>query len=288
MRAVSQKVAIVTDSSCCLPAEVASQHGIEIVPFEMAFEGRTYRDGVDDPDDFYRMLRKAERLPTTSAPSPGLFLQAFAEARERAESILCITLPDGLSSLHNSSLQAVMLAEEQMPGVRVDTMGAGAVASGQGLLVLEAARAAARGLDLDAIINMLKEMAPRVHFFAALDTLDYLAKGGHVPKVAAWLGGVVGIRPILTASNGDIKRIAQARSRKGAVDKMLSLMRARIPLDKPVQVCVMHADAIDEAEAFRNVIEERFECREMLMTPFTPVMGVHSGPGVLGVAFRVL
>ena len=167
-------------------------------------------------------------------------------------------------------------------------MGAGAVASGQGLLVLEAARAAARGLDLDAIINMLKEMAPRVHFFAALDTLDYLAKGGHVPKVAAWLGGVVGIRPILTASNGDIKRIAQARSRKGAVDKMLSLMRDRIPSDKPVQVCVMHADAIDEAEAFRNVIEERFECREMLMTPFTPVMGVHSGPGVLGVAFRVL
>ena len=127
-----QKVAVVTDSSSCLPPEVAAQHGIEIVPIEMVFEGRVYRDGADGAGDFYRLLREAKRLPTTAAPSPGLFLEAFTRARKRAESILCITLPANLSSLHNSSQQAIGLAEEEMPGVRIVSMGAGPLRPGRG------------------------------------------------------------------------------------------------------------------------------------------------------------
>ena len=254
----------------------------------MLFDGRVYRDGAEDPGDFYRLLREAERPPTTAAPSPGLFLQAFGRAKERGEGVLCITLPANLSSLHNSSQQAVRLAEEEMPGVRIVSMVAGAVAAGQGLLALEAARAAARGLGLDDTVRLVGELGPQVHFFAALDTLEYLAKGGHVPKVAAWLGNMVGLRPILTAPNGDVKRMSQARSRRGAMDKILKMMEQCNPSNAPVQALLMHADALQDAYSLRDRIEARFRCQEMLVTRFTPVMGAHSGPGVLGVAFRVV
>ncbi len=283
-----QRVAIVTDSSSCLPPEVAAGHGIEVVPIEMVFEGRIYRDGVDDPGDFYRLLRTAKALPKTAAPSPGLFLQAISRARQRGESVLCITLPANLSSIHNSSQQAAMLAKEESPGLKVVSMESGAVAAGQGLLVLEAARAAERGMSLEEVAAQVREMGPQVHFFAMLDTLEYLAKGGHVPKVAAWLGNMVGLRPILTAPNGDVKRISQARSRRGALEKIMRLMEERDPDTRPIQALVMHADAPAEAEALRAKIASRFQCAELLVTRFTPVMGAHSGPGVLGVAFRVV
>ena len=134
----------------------------------------------------------------------------------------------------------------------------------------------------------MRELGPQVHFFAALDTLEYLAKGGHVPKVAAWLGSKVGLRPILTAPNGDVKRISQARSRRGAVEKVMKLMEERNPAGSPIQALVMHADVLEEAQALSDWIRARFQCRELLITQFTPVMGAHAGPGVLGVAFRVL
>ena len=282
-----QKVAIVTDSSSCLPFDLASEHGIEIVPIEMVFEGRSYRDGRDDPGDFYRLLRDAKRPPTTAAPSPGLFREAYTRARERAESVLCITLPANLSSTNNSSQQAIQLAGEELPGVKIVSVSAGAVAAGQGLLVLETARAAARGLELEELVSLAGDLAQRVHFFAALDTLEYLARGGHVPKVAAWLGGMVGIRPVLMAPKGDVKRISQVRSRGGAISKIVELMEERNPERGPIQVMVMHADAESEAEKLRERIEAAFECKEMLITTFTPVMGAHSGPGVIGVAFKV-
>lgn len=283
-----QKVAIVTDSSACLSGTLAASAGVEVVPVEMILEGRVYRDGLDDAGDFYRLLREARTLPKTSAPSPGQFLQAFRRARERAPSILCITLPANLSSLHNASQQAVALAAEQMPGLRIRTIEAGAVAAGQGLIVLEAARAAMDGQELDQVESLVADLGPRVHFFAALDTLEFLARGGHVPKVAAWLGNVMGIRPILTAPGGDVRRITQARSRRAALARILNLMEERNPKGAPIRVLVMHADALSEAQALAEQVRQRFPCEELHVTQFTPVMGAHSGPGVLGVAFRVV
>lgn len=283
-----QKVAIVTDSSSCLSAELGRQHGIEIVPYSMLFEGRDFRDGVDDPSEFYALLRHAEKLPATSAPSPGLFLEAYQRAGRRAESVLCITLPGELSSCHNSSKQAIILAEEELPGLKIESVAAPAVASGQGLVALEAARAAASGGDLEECVALVSGLAPEVHFFAVLDTLEYLAKGGHVPKAVGWLGDLVGVKPILTAHYGTVKRLTQSRSKRRALDTMLRMMGERNPERHSIRALVMHADAPGEADAFRDEIASRFRCELLLVTQFTPVMGAHSGPGVVGVAFLVL
>lgn len=281
-------VSIVTDSSACIPASLAAAQGIEIVPFTMAFGNEVFRDGLDDAEDFYEQLRLNRSLPKTSAPSPGAFLSAFHAAAKRGTSVLAITLPANLSSAHNACQQAVGMARDELPGTEVRCLEAGAVAAGQGLIVLEAARSAALGATLAEAATLTQGLGSRVHFFAFLDTLEYLAKGGHVPKVAAWIGDLVGLRPVLTAPHGDVRRITQARSRRGATARVVRLVAETNPSGRPIKAMVMHAGVLREAEELSRTIEARFECAEMHVTQFTPVMGSHSGPGVLGVAILVM
>ena len=296
-----QKVAVVTDSSSCIAGEIARSHGIEIVPYDLVFDGRVYRDGVDPPGDFYGLLRASKRPPTTAAPSPGQYLEAYEAASKRAESVLCITLPAGLSSSHSVSQHAVALAEEQLPGTTIRSIPAPAVACGQGLIAIETARLAADGASLDEAAAFVDAIAPKVDFYAVLDTLEYLAKGGHVPKAAAWLGDRVhayrladgagdrvGFKPVLTAHHGKVERLTQARSKARAIERMLKMMQESNSGGAPIRAVLMHATAPDEAARFAEKIRERFDCREVLTTEFTPVMGAHSGPGVVGVAYRIL
>ncbi len=283
-----QKVAVVTDSSSCIAGEIARSHGIEIVPYDLVFDGRVYRDGVDPPGDFYGLLRASKRPPTTAAPSPGQYLEAFEAASKRAESVLCITLPAGLSSSHSVSQHAVALAREQLPGTTIRSIPAPAVAAGQGLIAIETARLVADGASLDEAAAFVDAIAPKVDFYAVLDTLEYLAKGGHVPKAAAWLGDRVGFKPVLTAHQGKVERLTQARSKARAIERMLKMMQESNPGGAPIRAVLMHATAPDEAARFAEKIRERFDCREVLTTEFTPVMGAHSGPGVVGVAYRIL
>ncbi len=280
------EAAIVTDSTACLSPELAARFGIEVVPTEVELEGRVYRDGVGAPEAFYAHLRKAKAAPKTSAPSPGAFLEAYRRAAARAKSILCITLPPELSSTYVCSKQAAMLAEEELPGVRILSVPTPAVASGQGLVAIETARAAGEGRGLDDLARLVDALAAQVHFFAVLDTLEYLARGGHVPRAVGWLSDLMGLKPILTASYGRVKRLSQATSKERAVSKMLRFMDERNPQRRPIRALVMHADAPAEAERFRAQIEARFSCELLLVTQFTSVMGAHSGPGVVGVAFR--
>ena len=283
-----QKVAIVTDSSSCVSPQLAERYGIELVPYALDFEGRLFRDGIDPPSEFYELLRHAKRTPKTSAPAPGLFLEAFERSRARAEAVLCITLPANLSATFNSAQQAATMAQEEHAGFRVLCVPAPAVASGQGLVALDAAELAARGGTLEDATRLVAALAPKVRFYAVLETLEYLAKGGHVPKAAAWLGDRVGLKPILTAYHGKVERVSQARSKTKGLDKMLTMMEADNPDRRPIRAIVMHADAPGDAQRFADRIKERFTCDQIFVTQFTPVMGAHSGPGVVGVAFRAL
>lgn len=283
-----QKVAVVTDSSACLPPALAASNGIEVVPFTLTFVDTEYRDGTGDSDEFYRLLRGAKRPPTTAAPSPADFAAGIRSAASNAASVLCITLPANLSSAHEACQQAVKAMRQELPETPVRCIAARAVAAGQGLIALDVARAAARGADLAATLDLAERLARQVHFFAFLDSLEYLARGGHVPKVAAWLGGIIGLRLVLTAPDGDVRRITQARSRRAATERLLTLVERHNPTGEPIQAMVMHAGVPGEAESLRRVVASRFACKEVHITQFTPVMGAHSGPGVLGIAFRVV
>ena len=283
---MANKVAIVTDTTACIPQEQVEKYGIELVPVDIIFGDRVYRDGIDiTPDQFYALLRQAEKLPTTSGSLPDPFLEAYRIASRRASSILCITLPSKLSGMFNSARLAKEMAKEALPDTVIEVLDCGTAAAAQGLVVLAAARDAASGGSLTKVIETARNVMQRVNLFATLDTLHYLVKGGRVPKAAALASSLLKIKPIFTVSDGDAHPVTNARTNPGAMKRILKIMEQKVAKGQPLHVAVMHADALDRAKELMGEISSRFDCSELFITEFTPVMGVHTGPGVVGVAF---
>ncbi len=281
-----KKVAIVTDTTACIPQEQVERYGIEVVPMAFVFGDKVSRNGVDmSPTKFYSLLRQAEKLPTTSHPSPDHFLDAYRSASRSAPNILCITISSHFSATFNSAWLAMETAKTTLPNTAIEVLECGTAAAGQGLVVLAAARAADSGNNLDEVMKTARNIMGRVNLFATLDTLHYLAKGGRVPQAAALVNSLLKIKPIFTLNHGDAHTVALPRTIPGAVKRMLKLMEQKVVKKQPLHVAVMHADALDEAVALRNRISSHFDCAELFITEFTPVMGVHTGPGLVGIAF---
>jgi len=279
-------VAVVTDTTACIPPEQVAKYGIEIVPVQLIIDNKSYRDGIDiSPTEFYSLLRKAKKLPTTSSSSPEPYLEAFRRASQRARSILCLTEPSRFSAMYSSASIAKEIAKTELPNTSVEVLNCATAAAGMGLVALSAARATESGKNLPEVVADTRNMMFRVHLFAALDTLHYLVKGGRVPQAAALVNSLFNIKPIFSLNHTGAHTVALPRSIASAIKRMLKLMTERVAKGKPLHVAVMHADAPEKAEALKNKIAVQFNCIELLITEFTPVMGVHTGPGLVGVAF---
>ena len=280
------KVAIVTDSTACLPKELAKAHGIRIVPMSIIYKDRVYQDEVDiTPSEVYRFLENGNSLPTTSAPSPGAYVEAFRELTQRAESILCITLSQTLSTVFQSAMQAKEMARETLPHTTIAVIDSHSAAGAQGLITLAAARAAAAGAGLEEVIGVTEKMTTQVYLLGVMDTLLYLARGGRIPKAAAWVGGMLKFKPIFTLSNGKPSLLTAARTRSRGVERMLEIMRQKTETKKLLQAIVMHTNIPAEAEKLKARIAASFDGAEIFVKDFSPVMGIHTGPGLLGIAF---
>ncbi len=278
------RVAVVTDSSACVPREVVKQYGIHILPLILIFEDRSYRDGVDiTAQEFYELLKKAKKVPTTSSPSPGEYLEVFREVSKQASDILCITLPPNLSMAFDSATQAREMAREELPQVNINLFPSRSPALAQGFIAQAAAREAASGKDLSQVVQAAQDMMGRVNAIAMLDTRYYLAKGGRIPKAAAWAGFLFKIKPILDAT-GDVRLLERCRTRRRAIQRLLDIMRQRSG-GKPICVNLMHAGVPEEAEKLKANILSQFDCLEFYVTDFTPVVGTHTGPGTIGLSF---
>lgn len=278
-----KRVVVVTDSNATIPEALVRELDIRVAPILLNLAGRTYRDGVDmTPDEFYRILRTTTHVPTTSSPSMGDFVRVFAAAGQEAAGIVAIVLPPQLSGIHNLAVMASQLVDG--PPIRVVDSGTAAMA--QGFVVLEAARAAAAGADLEEVVARAKEVASRVRFYAVLETLEYLHRGGRIGAAAAWAGSVLQITPVLRVLHGQVEPFARPRTRRRAIQVMLDEMARQVG-DRPVHAAICQADALEEAEDLKRRVEELFDCTELYVTEFTPVMGAHAGPGLLGIAFYV-
>ena len=281
-----KKVAVVTDTTACIPQEQVTRYDIEVVPVQLIFEDKAYRDGMDiSPTEFYALLRQANKLPTTSASSPDPYIEAYRKASQRAESILCLTEPSNFSAMVDSALVAKEMAKTALPSVVIEVLDCATAAAGQGLVALAAARAAASGKNLDEVMTTAQDIMYRVNLFATLDTLHYLVKGGRVPQAAALVNSLLKIKPIFTLNHAEAHTVALPRTIPSAIKRMTKLMEKKVVKGQRLHVAVMHADALDKAVALRNRIASQFDCAELFITEFTPVMGVHTGPGLLGIAF---
>jgi len=263
-----------------------AKYDIEVVPVELIFEDKVYRDGIDiSPTEFYALLRQAKKLPTTSASSPTPYLEAYRKASQRAASILCITESSKLSAMFNSAQVAEEMAKTALSNVVIEVLEGATAAAGQGLVALAAAKTAASGRNLNEVTKTAKSIMDRVNLLATLDTLHYLVKGGRVPQAAALVNSLLKIKPIFTINHGDAHTVALPRTIPSAIKHILKMMEKKVVKGQPLHVAVMHANVLDKAVALRNRIASQFDCAELFITEFTPVMGVHTGPGVIGVAF---
>ena len=275
------RVLVVTDSSANVPANLVQELGIHVVPILLNVNGQTYRDGIDvTPGEVYRLLRASKRLPTTSAPSAGDFLRIYATAAQQVSGIVSIHLPAELSATYSVASTSSQLVDG--PPIRI--VNSQSVAMGQGFVVIEAARAAAAGADLDAVVARAKQVACKVHVYATLDTLEYLRRGGRIGGAAALAGAMLRIKPMVYVSGGTVNAFAKPRTMSRAIQLMLEVMAQKAG-DLALHAAVLHADAPEEAEELRQRVASSFDCAELHVTEFTPVMGVHAGPGVLGLAF---
>ena len=279
-----RQVAVAVDSSCCLPRNLLDRWGIHVVPHELIIQERSYRDGVDiDPAEFYRLLQANNHVPTTSSPKPAAFLEAFRRAGSEADSVVCVTLSAGFSATYQSARSAAIMAEAE--GTHVVVVDSGAAAGAAGLMALEAARTAQSGGSTEDVVSRVEDLIPRVNLLAFLDTLYYLRRSGRVPLVAAWASSLLGIKPLTELKHGKARLLGKPRTRARATERLLAVMRDRVG-DAEAHVNVMHAKAAEDAQALGHQVESEFNCREVFISEFTPVMGAHLGPGLLGVAFH--
>ena len=279
------RVAVVTDSTVSLPREYYSSLPLWVVPLEVVIEGKTYQDGVDiSAEEFYALFPRLTRPPTTSSPQPASWLEAFRQAAGQASSVLCITLASALSTTFRSALAAQEMAREALPGLPIRVTDSTTAGGGLAWVALAAARRAREGAGLEEVEAYAREVAGRVHFLGVLNTLYYTWKGGRIPRLALWATSLLNIKPILELSQGQIKMVERPRSRPRALDRLLALVRQRTT-GRPLRVNVMHASAPDEAEGLAARLRDSFPIAELLVSTFTPVIGAHTGPGLLGLAF---
>jgi DegV family protein with EDD domain len=273
--------AVVTESTSGVPAALCQQLQIAVVPLWVVYGGRSYRDGVDVvPAEFYRWLQLGPPYPTTSAPSPADFLDAYRAAAERgATEVVALTLHAGLSAAwHNARLAA---SDSPIPVHVVDTRTA---AAAQGLLVAEAARRLQAGQDTARVLAWLADACRRVRLVAAVSDLRHLARSGRIPGVAAELAGRAGLRPLFSLADGAIRPAGVARSPLGVRARLRAGPAADRSRARRLLVAVSHADAADEAASLAADLHQ-LAPDDLWVVPFTPVMAAHTGPGVVGVAW---
>ncbi len=280
-----KKIAIVVDSIACLTPEQVERHGMVVVPANFLYEGKLYRDGVDvSPSEAYRMLARSPNSFYAAPASPHEFLEAFREAGRRAESILCLTISRKVSTFYNVAEVAKKRFQEEQPGINIEVLDSQTLGAGEALIALAAAERADNGAGLEEAVRLVTELRSRVGLAAYLDTLRHAYRTGRVPKIAAQLGSLLHIRPLFSVHEGAIHFRGIVRTREQAVSRLLDMVHEGCG-SRLIRAAVMHAAAPEQAERLKEQVAKAFNCREIWVTEFSPLMGYSSGPGTLGIAF---
>jgi len=271
-------VRIVTDSTSDIPPHLAQQFGISIVPLSVIFGEDAYKENVEiSPDLFYDKLQKAKDLPTTSAPSVGDFLNTYREVLKETDEIISIHIASKLSATYSNACQAAaQLADE---GARIDVIDSQVVSLGMLFMARRASKAAAQGATVDEIRRLVDGMIPRMHIYVLLDTLEYVRRGGRIGRARAFIGTIMRVKPILSIRDGEVHPEERVRTRAHALDRMFQTATSYPKIE---EIGVAYSTNAEEAEAMRLRLAEALNM-SVEVTRLGPVIGVHGGPGVLGI-----
>lgn len=272
-------VKIVTDSVSDISPAIAAELGITVVPLQVIFGSRSYRDGVDlTTDEFYANLDGLSSLPTTSTPPPQAFSECYDRLADEADGILVITIGSKLSATGQAALQAITSMGKKC---RVEVVVSEMAMMAEGLLVIAAARAARNGASLDELVQITRQNMMRAGIRLAFDTLKYLERGGRIGKAQALIGSMLGINPILGIKDGEVFPYGRERSRAKAIDHLYKFATGFKRIE---EMAVEDATTPEEADVLVERLGAVFPRERIYRAKVSPVIGTNVGPRVIGVA----
>jgi DegV family protein with EDD domain len=277
-------VAVVTDTTQYLPAEVIQRHGIHLVSLYVTWNGHTDREAeLGDYDAFYDFLRSGGDMPSTSQPSVGDFLAVYEPLLERGDDILSIHLSGAISGTVGAAEQARQaLIERGVDGSRIVVLDSRTGCAGHGFMAVAAANAVKDGGGLAEALAAARAQRESFQVLLALDTLEYLRRGGRIGAAAAWIGATLRVKPLLTIE-GEMQPVERVRTSSRAFERLVDHMRRRHEVGCDA-FAVQHVQASGEAERLAEAGREIFRRDPEIVSEIGPVIGTHTGPGLLGCA----
>ena len=273
-------IKVVTDSTSDLPADLADELGITLVPANVFFGTREYKDGVDiTADEFFDKLMNGPEFPTTSQPSVGEFSDTYTSVSDGADGIVSLHVSSKVSGTFNSAQQGAEHANVGCPVEVLDTLQA---SMGVGLIAIAAARVAQAGGSIEEVTAAARSAIERCQCMALLDTLEYLQKGGRIGKAQALVGTLLKVKPIIIVLDGVVDNLAKERTRRKAVARLRQAVEDFSPLDS---IAVMYSTSRDEADRLAADVEALVTSGESpTVVQFGPALGTYVGPDALGVS----
>lgn len=272
---------IVTDSTADIPPAEQKRLGISVVPLNVHFGDKVYRDRVDlGGAEFFDRLRAAGQLPRTSQPSVGAFEETFRSAVTAGDEVVSIVLSARLSGTFNSA----SLAAQAVDSKRIEVIDSQTTSMAMGFLAIEAAAMARAGEPKSQIVERVNQLRPKARIVAGIDTLTYLEKGGRIGHARALLGSLLNMKPILTLKDGEVHPLARARGRAQMLDRLVQFLEREGQVSK---LAVLHGAIEHDAAQLRDRVAPRYPGLDILLAETGPVLGTHTGPGVIGFTYLV-
>jgi DegV family protein with EDD domain len=276
------KTAIITDTDSSLPLDLSAKYNIQQVPILIQFGEESLRavHDINDAQTFERIDRSG-KLPTTSAPTPGHFSQAFKQALDSgSDEILCFTVSSEVSATYSAALTAA----GEYPNARIQVIDTRSLALGQGMQVLAAAEALAHDASSEEAIQAASDTREHTVFYAGLATLKYLAMSGRVSHLAAGIAGIINLKPILSIQNGKLEMLEKVRTESKSWGRIFDLVADQTAGKQIERVAIMHVAAPEAAQRFETQLRARVPyAAQPLFCELTPGLSVHSGAGMVGV-----
>jgi len=278
------KIAIVTDSTSYIPQDLTKKHNITVAPQILIWGEETLLDGIDiKPQEFYTRIKTAKALPTTSQVSPSTLQGIFTQLVDKGYDVLGIFISSKLSGTMQSAAQA----KEMMgsAGEKVTAIDSESTAMALGFQALAVARAAEAGASLKDCIALAQNAHKHTGIFFAVDTLEFLHRGGRIGGAQRFIGSALGLKPILALKDGRVEGVERIRTKSKAHDRILELVVEQVKGKSNIRVATLHANAPEDAKILLAKVNEQTNPMESIFTEVSPVVGNHAGPGTVGLAF---
>lgn len=278
-------VAIITDSTAYLPNEMVEKYGISVAPQVLIWGEETLRDGVDiQPAEFYTRLSTADVMPTTSQVAVKDFKELYESLLAQGKDILAILVSDKLSGTISSATQAL----EFFPDAHIEITNSQGVAMMLGFVVLEVARAAEQGASLAECKALAEDLKQRTGVVFAVDTLEFLHRGGRIGGASRFLGTVLQLKPILEVRDGRVEAVERVRTKNKAHNRLIEILVERTQGSKTIKLATLHASAHEDAKALLKAAQAQLgNVDETIFSEVSPVVGTHAGPGTVGLAYLI-